>query len=28
VRVMKLDEGDVVTGAANVGQRTEEMERL
>ncbi|MBV8083070.1 MAG: DNA gyrase subunit A [Candidatus Eremiobacteraeota bacterium] len=28
VRVMKLDEGDVVTGAANIGQRTEEMERL
>jgi DNA gyrase subunit A len=28
VRVMKLDEGDVVSGAANVGLRTEEMERL
>ncbi|HEV2908208.1 MAG TPA: DNA gyrase C-terminal beta-propeller domain-containing protein, partial [Candidatus Eremiobacteraceae bacterium] len=28
VRVMKMDEGDVVTGAANIGQRTEEMERL
>ena len=28
VRVMKLDEGDSVTGAANVGLRTEEMERL
>ena len=28
VRVMKLDEGDVVTGAANIGQKTEEMERL
>jgi DNA gyrase subunit A len=28
VRVMKMDDGDVVTGAANIGQRTEEMERL
>ena len=28
VRVMKLDDGDSVTGAANVGLRTEEMERL
>ncbi len=28
VRVMKLDEGDTVIAAANVGQRTEEAERL
>lgn len=28
VRVMKLDEGDSVIAAANVGQRTEEAERL
>ncbi|MBV8596570.1 MAG: DNA gyrase subunit A, partial [Candidatus Eremiobacteraeota bacterium] len=28
VRVMKLDEGDALIAAANVGQRTEEAERL
>ncbi|MDQ2817877.1 MAG: DNA gyrase subunit A [Candidatus Eremiobacteraeota bacterium] len=28
VRVMKLDEGDVVTAAANIGQRVEEAEKL
>jgi len=25
---MKLDEGDVVTAAANIGQRVEEAEKL